>query len=111
MLVETDPELELTALGADLDDLLSVAAEGPVDVVVTDIRMPPTNTDEGVQAAGRLRDTHLRVGVVVLSQYDEPEYALKLLEGGSERRAYVLEDSLTPVNFVGAVREVARGVQ
>lgn len=110
MLLETDPALELTALCADLDGLLAAAAGDHVDVVVTDIRMPPTNTDEGIRAADHLRKTQPGVGVVVLSQYDEPEYALKLLEGGSERRAYVLKDSLTnPANLVGAVREVARG--
>jgi DNA-binding NarL/FixJ family response regulator len=72
--------------------------------------MPPTNTDEGIQAAARLRETHPEIGVVVLSQHDEAEYALKLLEKGSARRAYLLKDSLTsPDRLLSAIREVARG--
>ena len=110
MLLETDPNLDLTAFCASLDELLAATADGQVDVVVTDIRMPPRNTDEGIRAACRLRETHPEIGVVVLSQHDEPEYALKLLEGGSARRAYLLKDSLTtPANLLGAVREVAHG--
>jgi DNA-binding NarL/FixJ family response regulator len=77
---------------------------------VTDIRMPPRNTDEGIQAAARLRDEYPEIGVVVLSQHDEPEYALRLLERGSARRAYLLKDSLNdPVHLTAAVHEVARG--
>ena len=82
-LLETEPELEVAAVCGDLDSLLAaVDAEQP-DVVVTDIRMPPTGIDEGIQAAERLRETHPEVGVVVLSQYAQPAYALALLEGGS----------------------------
>ena len=110
MVLETDPGLELVAASDDLDDLLAVVDAGAADVVVTDIRMPPTNTDEGIRAATRLRATHPGLGVVVLSQHDEPEYALQLLEGGSARRAYLLKDSLNdPANLVAAVREVAAG--
>ncbi len=76
----------------DLDSLLAaVDAERP-DVVVTDIRMPPGNTDEGIQAAARLRETDPDVGVVVLSQYATPSYALALLESGSAGRAYLLKE-------------------
>ena len=67
------------------------SAEQP-DVVVTDIRMPPSGTDEGIHAAERLRETHPDVGVVVLSQYAEPSYALALLEGGSGGGAYLLKE-------------------
>ena len=82
-LLEADPELEVAAVCGDLDSLLAaVEAEHP-DVVVTDIRMPPGNSDEGIQAAQRLRTTDPDVGVVVLSQYATPSYALALLEGGS----------------------------
>ena len=88
-LLETSDEVEITAVCDDLDSLLAaVAAEEP-DVVVTDIRMPPGETDEGIQAATRLRETSPRVGVVVLSQYATPSYALALLEGGSEGRGYL----------------------
>src|SRR5919197_2342812 len=81
-LLETQPDLEVAAVCGDLDSLLAaVAAEHP-DVVVTDIRMPPGDADEGIQAAERLRTTNPDVGVVVLSQYADPTYALALLEGG-----------------------------
>ena len=86
------PDLEVVAVCGDLDSLLAaVDAERP-DVVVTDIRMPPGDADEGIQAAERLRETNPDVGVVVLSQYANPSYALALLEGGSARRAYLLKE-------------------
>ena len=72
--------------------------------------MPPDETDEGIQAAVRLRETHPDVGVVVLSQYAEPRYALALLEGGSARRAYLLKERVDDVEqLVGAIRAVADG--
>jgi DNA-binding NarL/FixJ family response regulator len=109
-LLETQPELEVVAACADLDELLAaVEAEQP-DVVLTDIRMPPTNVDEGVQAAERLRETHPEVGVVVLSQYAEPRYALTLLESGTARRAYLLKERVDDLDqLVGAIRAVANG--
>jgi DNA-binding NarL/FixJ family response regulator len=109
-LLETDPGLEITSSCVDLDGLLAAVERDQPQVVVTDIRMPPSNTDEGIRAAARLRDGHPDVGVVVLSQHDEPEYALRLLEKGSARRAYILKDSLNDPNYLTeAVREVARG--
>jgi DNA-binding NarL/FixJ family response regulator len=109
-LLEMEPELEVAAVCSDLDSLLAaVDAEHP-DVVVTDIRMPPGNTDEGIQAAARLRETHPAVGVVVLSQYANPSYALALLEGGSEGRAYLLKERVEDVaQIVAAIRAVAEG--
>ena len=84
--------VEVVAACGTLDELLSaVDAEAP-DVVLTDIRMPPTGADEGIRAAARLRRSHPTVGVVVLSQYDDPAYVLALLEGGSGRRAYLLKE-------------------
>lgn len=109
-LLETDPQLELMSSCIDLDGLLAAVERDCPQVVVTDIRMPPNNTDEGIRAAARLRETHPEIGVVVLSQHDEPEYALKLLEKGSAGRAYLLKDSLNdPAHLTSAVREVARG--
>jgi DNA-binding NarL/FixJ family response regulator len=109
-LLETDPELEITSSCIDLDGLLAAVERDRPEVVVTDIRMPPGNTDEGIQAAAQLRDRYPEMGVVVLSQHDEPEYALRLLERGSARRAYILKDSLSdPTYLTSAVREVARG--
>jgi DNA-binding NarL/FixJ family response regulator len=109
-LVATQPELELAAVCADLPSLLAAIEEHRPDVVITDIRMPPTGTDEGLQAAARLRDSYPEAGVVVLSQYAEPEYALALLEKGAARRAYLLKERVSDVEqLVAAVREVARG--
>ena len=109
-LLETEPDLEIAAVWGDLDSLLAaVEAERP-DVVLTDIRMPPDNADEGIQAAGRLRETKPEVGVVVLSQYTNPSYALALLEGGSEGRAYLLKERVQELEqLVAAIRAVAEG--
>lgn len=109
-LLETHGEIRLLATSADLESLLRAVEEHSPDVVVTDIRMPPTNTDEGIQAAERFRDSHPRLGVVVLSQYDEPEYALKLLARGASGRAYLLKDRLFDAgDLLHAIREVASG--
>ena len=109
-LLDTRDELEIAAVCGDLDSLLdAVAAERP-DVVVTDIRMPPGNTDEGIQAATRLRETNPEVGVVVLSQYATPSYALALLKGGSEGRAYLLKERVSDLEqLVAAIGAVADG--
>jgi DNA-binding NarL/FixJ family response regulator len=109
-LLETQPELEVAAVCSDLDSLFAaVEAEKP-DVVITDIRMPPSGVDEGIQAALRLRETDADVGVVVLSQYLEPRYALALLEGGTDRRAYLLKERVEDVDqLVAAIRAVAEG--
>ena len=109
-LLDTRDELEIAAVCGDLDSLLdAVAAERP-DVVVTDIRMPPGNTDEGIQAATRLRETNPEVGVVVLSQYATPGYALALLKGGSEGRGYLLKERVRDLEqLVAAIGAVAEG--
>ena len=110
LLLETQPGLEIAAVCDDLDSLLAaVKAERP-DVVITDIRMPPGNTDEGIQAAERLRITDPDVGVVVLSQYANPSYALALLENGSAGRACLLKERVQDVEqLVSAIRAVAEG--
>jgi DNA-binding NarL/FixJ family response regulator len=109
-LLESRDELEVAAVCGDLDSLLAtVEAEQP-DVVVTDIRMPPGNADEGIQAAVRLRETNPEVGVVVLSQYAVSTYVLALLKGGSERRAYLLKERVNDLDqLVGAIHAVADG--
>ena len=109
-LLETNSDLEVVAVCDGLDSLLAaVEAERP-DVVVTDIRMPPGNLDEGIRAADRLRVEHPDVGVVVLSQYLEPAYALALFEEGTERRAYLLKERVHDVGqLVAAIRAVAEG--
>jgi DNA-binding NarL/FixJ family response regulator len=109
-LLEAQDDLELVAACGDLDGLLAAVQRERPDVVITDIRMPPTGTDEGIRAAERLRTTHPGVGVVVLSQYDDPEYALALLEDGSARRAYLLKERVShPEQLLAAIREVALG--
>jgi DNA-binding NarL/FixJ family response regulator len=109
-LLETESDLEVAAACGDLDSLLdAVAAERP-DVVITDIRMPPGGADEGIQAAETLRETNPEVGVVVLSHYANPSYALALLEGGSARRAYLLKERVEDLGqLVAAIRAVAEG--
>jgi DNA-binding NarL/FixJ family response regulator len=109
-LLEADPELEVAAVCGDLDSLLAAVEKEHPDVVVTDIRMPPGNSDEGIQAADRLRITDPDIGVVVLSQYATPSYALALLEGGSAGRSYLLKERVQePDQLVSAIRAVAGG--
>ena len=104
------PEVEPVAAVADRATLMAtVEAERP-DVVVTDIRMPPTDTDEGILVAATLRETRPEIGVVVLSQYAEPAYVLKLLEHGSGRRAYLLKERVHHRGqLIDAVRAVHQG--
>ena len=109
-LLDSSPEIEIAGACEDFDDLIATVEREHPDVVVTDIRMPPTGTDEGVRAAKQLRRDHPEIGVVVLSQYIEPEYALQLLDTGSERRAYLLKERVSDVDqLLRAIEEVARG--
>jgi DNA-binding NarL/FixJ family response regulator len=109
-LLETQPDLEVAAACGDLDSLLAaVHAEQP-DVVVTDIRMPPGGADEGIQASEQMRKTNPEIGVVVLSHYANPTYAVALLGGGSARRAYLLKERVKDLDqLVAAIRTVAEG--
>ncbi len=109
-LIAQEDSLELVGTANDLPGLLALVEEVGPDVVVTDIRMPPTGTDEGIQAATHLRAAHPTVGVVVLSQYANPEYALALLAEGSARRAYLLKETIAGVDeLVRAITVVAAG--
>jgi DNA-binding NarL/FixJ family response regulator len=102
--------IEIVAACDDLTTLRDAVNEQQPDVVLTDIQMPPTNTDEGIRLAAELRTTHPGVGVVILSQYAEPLYATELLERGSDRRAYLLKERVQHRGAVTrAVREVAEG--
>jgi DNA-binding NarL/FixJ family response regulator len=109
-LLATEEAIEVVAACGDLAGLLhAVEAERP-DVVVTDIRMPPSGTDEGIQAARRLRREHPGVGVVVLSQYADPGYVLALVDEGSDARAYLLKERVHDRGqLVGAIESVAHG--
>jgi DNA-binding NarL/FixJ family response regulator len=108
--LESAPDITVVAECADGQELLAaIDREGP-DVVITDIRMPPSDVDEGIRIANRLRRTHPQVGVLVLSQFAEPEYALALLEEGSDGRAYLLKERVHDRRaIVDAVRGVAAG--
>jgi DNA-binding NarL/FixJ family response regulator len=103
-------DVEVVAAVDDLPQLLAAVDEHGPDVVLTDIRMPPTGTDEGIQAALALRDSHPGIGVVVLSQHIDAGWALDLFARGSERRAYLLKERVSePGQLVAAIREVAAG--
>jgi DNA-binding NarL/FixJ family response regulator len=102
--------IDVVAAAADLDSLLRAVAENSPDVVLTDIRMPPTNTNEGIEAAKRIRSEHSGVGVVVLSQYVEEDYVFELLAEGAAGMGYLLKERVTDLDeLVRALLEVARG--
>jgi DNA-binding NarL/FixJ family response regulator len=108
--IDRQPDLEVVAECIDLPSLRAELAAGLPDVIVTDVRMPPTFSDEGIRMAVELRDSHPEVGVVVLSQYAEPGYANELLGGGSAGRAYLLKERVSePDQLADAIRAVARG--
>jgi DNA-binding NarL/FixJ family response regulator len=109
-LLDHQPDLTVCGSCGSYDELLATVEEQQPDVVLTDIRMPPTGTDEGIRAALALRDSHPKTGVVVLSQFVDPAYALALLERGSEGRAYLLKERVSDAaQIVHAIQEVARG--
>ncbi|HLX89137.1 MAG TPA: response regulator transcription factor [Acidimicrobiales bacterium] len=109
-LMASEDDIEVIGSCSDYHGLMTTVQADPPDVVVTDIRMPPTGTDEGIRAAAELRERFPDMGVVVLSQYAEPAYALALLEGGSQGRAYLLKERVSDIDqLAAAVREVARG--
>ncbi len=109
-LLESQPELEVVAVCTDLDSLLAAVDLHQPEVVLTDIRMPPTGTDEGIRAAETLREKSPKTGVVLLSQYSDPEYALLFLEKGAAGRAYLLKERVSDIEqLVTAIHEVAQG--
>lgn len=109
-LLASIPDVEVVAVCSDLDELLTAVATVAADVVLTDIRMPPSHTDEGIRAARQLRDSHPELGVVVLSQFVDPAYALDLLADGTSGRAYVLKDHIDDVRRLErAITTVAAG--
>ena len=109
-LLAGEPGIEVIAAVGDAASLRDVCEREHPDVVVTDIRMPPTNTDEGIRLAVELRDQHPQTGVVVLSQFADPMYALALLEHGSDGRAYLLKQRVhNRGELTAAIRAVATG--
>src|SRR3954452_3133226 len=103
-------DIDVVAVATDLASLLRAVAESSPDVVLTDIRMPPTHTKEGIEAAKQIRSVHPGVGVVVLSQYVEGDYVFELLADGVAGLGYLLKERLTDLDeLVRALRDVARG--
>jgi DNA-binding NarL/FixJ family response regulator len=109
-LLTSSPTVDVIAAYGDVDALLGAVEQDRPDVVLTDIRMPPSNSDEGIRVAEHLRRTCPSTGVVVLSQYAEPQYVLALLERGSDGRGYLLKERIHDRGqLVSAIDTVARG--
>jgi DNA-binding NarL/FixJ family response regulator len=109
-LLESSDDIELVAVAESLDGLLEAVEEHRPDVVLTDIRMPPDHSDEGVRAAEIIRGRHPEMGVVVISQFAEPEYVLAVLGEGSRGRGYVIKDRIDDRAHLGAaIASVAGG--
>ena len=105
-----DAGFEIAGQAGDFDDLMLKVRSYTPDVAIVDIRMPPTNTDEGLRAAQEIRAKHADTGVLVLSQYVETEYAMELLADSAEGVGYLLKDRVSDVDeFVDAVRRVGEG--
>jgi DNA-binding NarL/FixJ family response regulator len=109
-LLQSSDDVELIGTASALDELLQAVEELEPEVVLTDIRMPPTNTTEGIDAARRIRSDHPDIGVVVLSQFAEEEYAYELLKDGAAGLGYLLKERVSNLDeLVRALNEVAKG--
>jgi DNA-binding NarL/FixJ family response regulator len=109
-LLSTSDDVELVATAENLDGLLAAVEEHAPDAVLTDIRMPPTETTEGIDAAKQIRAEHPEIGVVVLSQFAEEEYAYELLKDGAAGLGYLLKERVSDLTeIVRALKEVANG--
>jgi DNA-binding NarL/FixJ family response regulator len=109
-ILHDEPEVELVAVCGDGEQLERLVGAGGVDVVVADIRMPPSGDREGIRVANRLRKTAPEVGVVVLSQHLQPDYAVELMGAGTKGRAYLLKDRLSDAaTLMRAIASVAEG--
>jgi DNA-binding NarL/FixJ family response regulator len=105
-----DADFDVVAQTGTADDLLLKVRSYSPDVAIVDIRMPPTHTDEGLRAAQEIREKHPDVGVLVLSQYVEPTYAMELLAESAEGVGYLLKDRISDIGeFAAAVRRVGEG--
>jgi DNA-binding NarL/FixJ family response regulator len=109
-LLESEPEIDVVAVATNRQELMDAIVRETPDIVVTDIRMPPTDSSEGVEVAQLLRTTAPETGVIVVSHYVEPEYALALLSEGTARRGYLLKERLgNREQLISAIRQVAAG--
>jgi DNA-binding NarL/FixJ family response regulator len=110
LVLKRSPEIELVATAVDEPTLLAAIEDTRPDVAVTDVRMPPTGTDEGVRVAERLATTLPDVGVVVLSQYVDPEWLSRVFDLGSENRGWVMKERAhTDRQLIRAVETVHQG--
>ncbi|MBV9319709.1 MAG: response regulator transcription factor [Mycobacterium sp.] len=108
--LSTDPDVSVVGVGVDYESTVRLIDRHQPSLLVTDVRMPPTSTDEGIQLAQWLRSAHPDTGVIVLSQYVQPQYALGLLDGGSAARGYLLKERVSHFDQLSdAVRQVASG--
>jgi len=109
-LLQHTGSVDLVGTAASFDELLAQVEETGPEAVLTDIRMPPTNTTEGIDATKRIRQEHPDVGVVVLSQYAEEEYAYELLKDGAAGLGYLLKERVSDLDeVVRALNEVSKG--
>ena len=109
-LIDLSDDIDVIGVAADYDELIDSAEQSPPQVLVTDIRMPPNFQREGIEAAKVVRKMHPGTGVVILSQYDDPEYAISLLSEGADGYAYLLKDRVAEGDQLArAIREVATG--
>jgi DNA-binding NarL/FixJ family response regulator len=106
------PDIDLVATAADEPTLLAAVEETLPDVVVTDIRMPPTGTDEGVRVAARLATAHPEIGVVIVSQYSDPEWLSRVFDRGSENRGWIMKERVhSEGQLIIAVKTVHQGAR
>jgi DNA-binding NarL/FixJ family response regulator len=109
-ILNQSPEIDLVALADDEPTLLAAIEAFQPDVIVTDVRMPPAGTDEGVRVAQSLATTHPDIGVVILSQYDSPEWLSRVFDRGSENRGWVMKERvLSDRQLITAIRTVHQG--
>ncbi len=108
--LSTDPDVTVVGLAEDYDAAVELVDKHEPTILVTDVRMPPTSTDEGIRLARHMRSAHPGVGVIVLSNYADPGYASGLLEGGTSGRGYLLKERVSRFDELNdAVRQVASG--
>ena len=109
-ILNRSPDIDLVATADDEPTLLAAIEETRPDVVVTDVRMPPTGTDEGVRVAGRLATAQPDIGVVIVSQYYDPEWLLRVFDVGSENRGWVMKERAhAEGQLISAVKTVHQG--
>jgi DNA-binding NarL/FixJ family response regulator len=111
-ILSRSPDIDLVATAVDEPTLLAAIEETRPDVVVTDVRMPPTGTDEGVRVARRLATAHPDIGVVIVSQYSDPEWLSRVFDRGSENRGWVMKErAYSEGQLISAVQTVHQGAR